>query len=82
MKKGYNCNELFSFLSKYGTVVHCHHSQDQLNFYFTARTAYFESLIDDTVTNVVRFGSEYPRHSAWHRFIESINFFKLVRTGG
>ena len=47
-----------------------------------ARTKHFDSLIDDTVANVVLLVRKYPRHPAWHQFIESRNLFKLVRTGG
>ena len=79
MKKGYDCNPLLPILCKYGTVVHCHHSEVQFNFYFVPRTTYFVSLTDSTVANVIRFVSKYPRHPAWHRFIESSNSFKLVR---
>ena len=68
-------------LCKYSTVVRCRHSQVQFNFYFMAPTNYFVSLTE-MVTNVVRFVSKYPRHPEWHRFIESSNLFKLVRTGG
>ena len=57
MKKDCNCNALLPYLSEYGTVVHCHHSQVQFNFYFMARTTYFESLTDNTVTNVVQLSS-------------------------
>ena len=82
MKKGYDCNALLPILCKYDTVVHCHHSQVHFNFYFESRTTYFLSLTDSTVTKVIRFVSKYPRHLAWHRFIESSNSFKLVRTNG
>ena len=46
MKKNSDCNALLLILPKYGTLVHCHHSQDQFNFYFMARTTCFKSLTD------------------------------------
>ena len=82
MKKDCNCNAPLPFLCKYGTVLYCHHSHVQFKFYFVARKTYFESLTDDTITSVVCFVSKYPLHPQLHRFIESSNLFKLVRTGG
>ena len=70
MKKDYDCNALLLILPKYGTLVHCHHSQVQFNFYFMARTTCFKSLTDYLVTNVVRFNeqvSSSPSMASTHR---------------